>query len=808
MNKFAFLLLFVFLSLIGQNQERFQGVVLDAGTREGLSNVVIQSSITGLTTMSDVSGLFTISVNPAIQNQDTSKSLFSVINNSLIWDVKEAVTIHLYSLNGAELFNASLPNSGRFHLPVPIAGYYLLYIYSTSQPIKFFLFSDATNLHLIRPRTFPEPTPVFDSSLYFYKPGYFTREVLLNETEGQFRVNLLKKEYDDLDYFNELLRHEAFYMLHSSPPTSNYGEIQSIKAFYDFVEDEIYYSNLKKYPSHFSFAESVLKYPYGSTNFFWTQYNISPWRFLNLVTINYHERIDKYVFEFDSWDRVDCDGIKATYDKIMETSFFKDKLYFYANNLQWKDCQGVPVISAEELYLGQNYQALNPEENYGFLRKVDINELNDAGLSRHDLILLNGIPNDVPVVSGIITTEFQTALSHINILSHNRHTPNMVLKDGWTNPKLDSLTGELVYLKVESDSFYIRKANIVEATAFWDEREPRTPVILEKDVMTSGLVELQDEDIFSVKTIGGKAANFAELVKLDSIPLPENYFAIPFYYYQQHIISHGIDTIIRNMLNDDTFVSNAEYRKVKLEELRDIIVDSPLDAELSTAVLNRINYFEEFNAYKFRSSTNAEDLEGFSGAGLYDSYAAKKGDAGKTVDRAIKKVWASLWNSRAFDEREYYKIDQNSVAMGILVHRSFTDEDANGVIITRNLYNDNHGYTINTQYKEYSIVYPEPGIMHDQIITYTINLENLRYTIEYLSKSNIPDLDGKTVLTDDELIRIADYCTAIKQHYYNNIQRNCHCDYSDFAVDIEFKVDSQVEDRKIYIKQARIFETE
>jgi hypothetical protein len=457
------------------------------------------------------------------------------------------------------------------------------------------------------------------------------------------------------------------------------------------------------------------------------------------------------------------------------------------------------------LYAGQNYQALNLEENYGFLRKVDISDLTTAYLGRHDLILLNGIPNDVSVVAGIITTEFQTTLSHINILSHNRQTPNMALKDGWTNPGLDSLLGELVYLKVGSDLFNIRKANIEEATAFWNQREPQTTTVLEKDTETSGLIELSNESISSVKTIGGKAANFAELVNLDSIPLPENYFAIPFYYYQQHLIIHGIDTVIQNALTNETFISNQDYRSNKLAEIRDMITGAPLDPELLETVLDRIHHFSDFSSYKFRSSTNAEDLEGFNGAGLYDSFAAKKGSSTKTVDNAIKQVWASLWNLRAFDERDYYKIDENSVAMGVLVHRSFPDEDANGVIITRNLYNGNHGYIINVQYKDYSIVYPEPGIMTDQIITYTINLDNQKYTIEYLSQSNLPELGGETVLTDDEIYEIADYCTLIKNHYYYDLPNNCNCGYESFAVDIEFKLDSKVENRKIYIKQARIY---
>jgi hypothetical protein len=805
MKNHLFIFLLTALAFQAWGQKTIEGIVYDIGTRETLSGVVVKSSNTGISSQTNAEGFFTILINPYSGQNAENSDQYAVLNNSVYWDLKEEVEIKMFSLEGTGIFSAKSLNAGKMDLPVPAAGFYILNITSGGQHIKLLLFSDGTSLNPAKAKNTSTPTPLHDSSLFFTKPGYYPQEVGLNDSAGFIRVNLLKKSYDDLDYFNELPNYEAFYMLQGSPPKTNYGEIESIKALYDFVDDTIYYTNVKKYPSHFSFAETVLGYEYGSVNFFWTQYNISPWRYLNLITINYHQNIGKYVFEFDPWDRVDCDGIEATYQKLLQTAYFKENLYFHANSLQWNNCPDVPLISSEELYMGQNYQALNPEENYGFLRKVEIAALPATYLGRHDLIILDGIPNDVSVVAGIITTEFQTPLSHINILSHNRHTPNMALKDGWTNPRLDSLLGELVFLKVESDSFYIRKANIGEATIFWNQREPQTPVVLDKDTETSGLIELAGASIFSVKTIGGKAANLAELVILDSIPLPEDFFTIPFYYYQQHIATHGFDTVIQNMLAEEAFISNLEFRSTKLAQLRQLIIDAPLDPALTAAVMNRIQNFGNFDAYKFRSSTNAEDLESFSGAGLYDSFSAKKGSSSKTVDKAIKQVWASLWNLRAFDERDYYKIDENSVAMGVLVNRSFPNEDANGVVITRNLYNGNHGYIINVQYKEYSIVYPEPGIMNDQIITYTINLDNQKYTIEYLTQSNLPQLGGQTVLTDDEIYELADYCTRIKNHYYYDLPNNCNCGYESFAVDIEFKLDSEVENRKIYIKQARIY---
>lgn len=804
MLRIPFILLLFISGIALHAQQNLSGTVVDAGTREPLAQVAIKTVGENYLTTSDSTGAFELWLALPGTLETTVNDWIRLSGNLLSWDEGLAVTVSLYALNGTIIYNESFAGKNSANLTVPLPGHYLLEAVSASHQTTILLFSNGQSLVQGRKNNMQFLPPVTDSILLFSRPGYFPREISLTQTDTLLKVNLLKENYDSLDYFNELISHEAFLMLHSSPPLSNYGEVQSIKALYDFEDDEIYYSNTKKYSSHFAFAEAILGYDLGVDNFFYSQYGSHSSRFLNLVTINYHKTIDKYVFEFGSIDLVDCEGVKDTYSKILATSFFGDKLFFYANNLRWQDCQGFPVITSEELYEGQNYQALNPEEGYGYLRKVETDDLPDTYLGRHDIVLLNGIPNNLSVVAGIITTEFQTALSHINILSHNRQTPNMALKDGWTNPRLDTLLGQLVYLKVEGNDFEIRSAGIDEAEAFWLQKEPQTPVVLEKDTETSGLIEMEDADFYAVATIGGKAANFAELVNLESIPVPENYFAIPFYYYEQHIQAHGIDTLIYQMLADEQTYSDLDYRKEKLEGIQDAIEDAQFNQELESLVLERIGNFNDFEAIRFRSSTNAEDLENFSGAGLYDSYSAKKDHPTKTIDRAIKKVWASLWNLRAFDEREYYKIDQQSVAMGILVHRSFPDEDANGVVITRNLYNNNHGYTINVQYKEYSITYPEPGIMHDQIIAYTINLEQNNYTFEYLTQSNIPELNGQPVLSNEELYELADYCTEIKQHYFYNLPHNGD-EYNLFAVDIEFKVDSQVTPRKIYIKQARIY---
>jgi hypothetical protein len=132
--------------------------------------------------------------------------------------------------------------------------------------------------------------------------------------------------------------------------------------------------------------------------------------------------------------------------------------------------------------------------------------------------------------------------------------------------------------------------------------------------------------------------------------------------------------------------------------------------------------------------------------------------------------------------------------MAVLVHRSFPGEAANGVVITKNLYNIyNPAYTINAQDGELSITNPEGGYTSDQIILYTFD-----DIIEYINHSTAPGMDNRTVLTETEIFQLGAYCTAIQNHYCN-LYHEC------LPLDIEFKVDWVNGVRKLYIKQARLY---
>jgi hypothetical protein len=588
--------------------------------------------------------------------------------------------------------------------------------------------------------------------------------------------------------------------------------VQSVKVIFAIHDSARYYYDSKKWELHFTFCRDVFGYPKSHADFNREQYSASPQRRYYCASINYYKASSIYTLEFVAGDQVTAEQISLVWNRVLRTVFFHGTLRFMPTSQTIEAGARalggrILITTQDEIFAGQNYQPLNEGETYGYLTRIPVESIADTRLGRRMIVLTNGVPNDIPVVAGIITTDFQTPLAHINVLSRNRGTPNMALRNGWADTTLRFLEGKLVYLHVTLDSFSICQASLNEAELFWLKKEPSTPVSLACNDSTPGLCDIRDLDHASISLAGAKAANFGELARISvsgsaPIPLPEGAFAMPFYYYRSHCAAYGIDSMIERMLSDLEFQTDLGKREHMLAQVRDTIESSKLDAALLSAVEAKIRSLSSYTSMRFRSSTNAEDLDEFNGAGLYGSFTGKLGDPSRSIESAVKKVWASLWNIRSVDERDYFRIDQRTVAMGILVHRSFPDELANGVAITKNIYNENlWGLTVNVQRGEVSVVDPPQGVISDQLIFYTM-YENPFDTpvIEYLSHSSLTG--GKPVLSEEHITELALHLSLIKTWFYLYVYKGWQLTpYPSFAMDVEFKFDAP--GGKLYIKQAR-----
>ena len=202
---------------------------------------------------------------------------------------------------------------------------------------------------------------------------------------------------------------------------------------------------------------------------------------------------------------------------------------------------------------------------------------------------------------------------------------------------------------------------------------------------------------------------------------------------------------------------------------------------------------------RFRSSTNVEDLAEFTGAGLYTSAGVRITDGREAMGNALKMVWASVWNTQAFIERDFYRVDQHEVRMGLLVHPAQDGELANGVALTINEFSAlRPAHFINSQIGEVSVTNPTGDAVPEQILFYTW-YEEPEY--EVITRSSLLDWavdwpTEKSVLTDAELIALSDYLEAVHLRFRTL--------YPGHAVDVEWKL---LPGRQLMIKQARPFKT-
>ena len=622
-------------------------------------------------------------------------------------------------------------------------------------------------------------------------------------------VSVSASIFSQTNYKSVLSSVNDFNVLKAKPTTQKYGNVEAIKVIFDLKSNRLYFINSKDYKYHFYFCKYVLEISESLKEFNNINYKAQhPKKRFLLGNINHYLSNDSYSLELSPIDDMQVEHIKTFYNAIKTATYFKD-FNFFLNTARLEHLNTtlkIPTLSASDLFGNQTYQPLSAQKSYGKLKFVDVDHLKSEKISKNDIIIIDKPILELPITAGVITTILQTPLSHISVLGKNRQIPIAAYTKAMSSKTLKDLDQQYVSFEVTLDTFYVKP--ISEKTYLKKTSKSKKEIIfLEKNTTISTLIEAENLNEKSVNTVGGKAANFGvlyDLAKKEAFKIPESAFAIPFYYYEQHIKACGADKMIKEMVYNYRINQDAEALSKDLKAIRKKIQKASLDSSFLNQVESKITQIGPYKRMRFRSSTNAEDIVGFSGAGLYDSKTGIVGDSTKTVDKAIKKVWASLWYERAFLERDYFNIDQNSIAMGVLVHRSFPNEKANGVAITKNLYRKSYfGNTINVQLGEASVVQPENGVTCDQIICYSgssSKLYNDKRIVEIISHSNLNN--GELVMTEAEIIHLTEQLESIKKHYYYNVYKSKK-KYLDFGLDIEFKLVG--DNRELYIKQVRYF---
>ncbi len=605
------------------------------------------------------------------------------------------------------------------------------------------------------------------------------------------------------------LRCEAEFLAQAARPLdSSVPGARTIKTIVDRAAPDpataLHFMDTTAFPVHSRFATLHLGYPPGTP--FVNEY-FSPQRRLLLGSVTHYEEPDVWAYELAPYDTASVEQIADAYRRIATAAYFGAELRFHPTSEEQVARAAllpddVRVITTDEIYAGISYQPLNLGETYAQVRVLTAAELATTYVSPRELVVLDTVPNDLSVVAGVVTAAFQTPLSHVNVLSQQRGTPNMGLRGAAA--VFTPFVGKWVRLRVGAFDWSLDEVTVAEADAWFAAHRPPTAEIPAPDYTVTATLDIDDVGAGDVTRVGGKAANFGELRNIAGDVVVRDALAIPVYRYKQFLEQNGFDVELAALLVDEPFRADGNVRRARLADLQARMLLAPVDAVFLAELEARLTADFPATRMKFRSSTNAEDLARHTGAGLYDSKSGQPGDPTHPVDVALRTVWASTWNFRAFEERAYVGIDHLNVAMAVLVNPTYPDELANGVAVTANVYDFAAGgedaFYVNAQVGETSVVQPDPTMVADQLMYYFFHNGQ---PATYYTRSTLLGAGQATVLTRAQLFDLGRTLAAIRDHF--DAIYDPPAGWGQLPMDVEWKLVGDAAGAHIEIKQARPF---
>jgi hypothetical protein len=445
----------------------------------------------------------------------------------------------------------------------------------------------------------------------------------------------------------------------------------------------------------------------------------------------------------------------------------------------------------------------------GRVRKVAAGKADSTIFAATDLVVLADVPTALPPVAGILTALPQTPQAHLNLLAAARGTPNAYSSGAFSDEILDGWNDvhRAVVWEVQAAALRWKVMTSEQWNAWLKLITPLPTQITAIDLVAAPTTyDLQQGDVATsrklVPLLGGKCAGLMALGAQKGVATPPDIFCLTVKGYAQHIAS--LKPLIAQLLADPQFTSDPSSRQLLLEGydayaqrhagdaiamdtwnyfhdnlwqgavktvldgggLRTLVAQKPLDpayeAEILAALKARFTELSPQQALRFRSSSTAEDIEGFNGAGVYISESGflypeqQTPGTGKirSASEAIRDVWASYWLGDAFEERELAHIDHLSGLMAVAVHPRFDDdaESANGVALVayaQRVDGDRLQLTVDVQPGALSVTNPPAGMDNLPEIDRVLQIADKPPQVQRLQPATIQKTN---VLSDEELL--------------------------------------------------------
>ena len=459
----------------------------------------------------------------------------------------------------------------------------------------------------------------------------------------------------------------------------------------------------------------------------------------------------------------------------------------------------------------------------------------EGTLRPEDILLTDSVPEFVPFVAGMISLRPSTPNSHVAILAKNFGVPFVHLVDPAKVELARELEGRRVVLRAAESHGSNVLLSLIEGRV---DEETMDELIALKELPPLDIAATEARGAFHVPTeglgpsdirfVGGKAANFGVLREAlpDHSPVALAFtFDLWQAFLDQEIDLEGepgprtLRSFIESELDPHRVFppANVEGLVVTLGQIRELIRDperTVFSDPLRTAVIDALSdprfQLDPRKRIRFRSSTNMEDSDHFTGAGLFSSASGcLEDDLDDDVDgpsacdptkpqergvfRALRIVFASFYNENAFLERIRWGIDETAVGMAVLAHPSFPDpiELANGVAVAEKR---GSGWLLDivSQPGAVSVANPTDGSTPEEVEVSVFSFGSFATLLEPSSHLVL----GDTVLDwQDEYVELAGLLIRAAEEFERQVGE------TGFRFDFEFK--KVAPDGDLVVKQIR-----
>lgn len=183
----------------------------------------------------------------------------------------------------------------------------------------------------------------------------------------------------------------------------------------------------------------------------------------------------------------------------------------------------------------------------------------------------------------------------------------------------------------------------------------------------------------SLEMVGGKGRSLARMSRADfNVP---GGFLVTAETYRKYVADNNLQALILEKARPELKDGYPAFDRCA-DEIRSLILGTPVSEEIVANIKVAYRALKEDKLpVAVRSSANAEDLPDFSFAGQQETFLNVRGE--NSVVEAVHNCWASLWTAQAISYRHQNGIDQDIVAMAVVV-QVMVPSEVSGILFTAN----------------------------------------------------------------------------------------------------------------------------